>query len=115
MISPMSFADISSADAVVEAIRECQRLGEATFLQKYHYGPTRHVRLFYAGSDYPAKAILGVAHGCQFPDLGPLSPKDFSSEDSTISKFRQLRFEARSISDVDAARLFVVRGGSDEE
>lgn len=55
----MGFADLSSADAVVEAIRECDQLGEPAFLSEYGFGASRHVRLFYNGSDYPAEGDLG--------------------------------------------------------
>lgn len=113
----MGFADITSADAVLEAIAECDRLGERDFLLRYGFGPSRHVRLFHGEQDYPAKAIVGVAHGYQFPDAGPLRPSDFTSGESTIAKLRQLGFVARSTKQTPSpsARLYVVRGGRDEE
>lgn len=111
----MGAADLSSPEAVLAAIEECDRLGEARFLEQYGFGPTRHVRLFHGGRDYPAKAVFGVAHGFEFPDAGPLGPGDFTSGDSTISRFAKLGFTARSTADTPIPRLFVVRGGSHEE
>jgi hypothetical protein len=111
----MGFADISSREAVFGAIAECDRLGEEAFLATHGFGQTRHVRLVHDGRDYPAKAILGVAHGVQFPDRGPLRPDEFTSGDSTISKLGQLGFTAHRVAEAPAPRLFVVRGGSGEE
>jgi hypothetical protein len=111
----VGFADLSDPEAVLSALEECERLGEKAFLEKHGFGPTRHVRLFQNGNDYPAKAILGVAHGYEFPDKGPLRSRDFTSGGSTISKFAQLGFTARSIAQTPTPSLYVVRGGSDEE
>jgi hypothetical protein len=111
----MGFADLTSPDAVVEAIRECEQMREPAFLEKYGFGPTRHVRLLYDGMDYPAKAIIGVAHRFQFPDEGALEPSQFTSGESTINKLKQLGFSMEGESPTDAARLYVVRGGGNEE
>src|SRR4051794_33898116 len=104
----MGFADLDSPEAVVEAIHECEQMGEPAFLEKYGFGPSRHIRLFHDGKDYPAKAILGVAHRFQFPEHGALRPSEFTSGDSTINKLKHMKFDARSVAPTDTARLFVV-------
>ena len=111
----MGFADLSSREAVLSAIEECEQLGEEAFLEKHHFGPSIRVRLFHGGKDYPAKAILGVAHGYEFPETGSLAPADFTSGDSTINKLEQIGFTARRVAEISDARLYVVRGGSNEE
>jgi hypothetical protein len=68
---------VITREAVLQAIAEFDRLGEAAFLAKYGYGPAQTCRLRYRGRLYPSKAIAGVAHGieCGCP---PLEPAAFS-------------------------------------
>lgn len=68
MVPRLGFADISSPAAVPQAIEECSQKGEEAFLGEHGYGVTRHVRLFHGDRSYPAKAILGVAHGYLYGD-----------------------------------------------
>lgn len=111
----MGFADLSSSEAVLAAIAECEQLGEDAFLSKHGFGQSRHVRLLHEGKTFPAKAVVGVAHGYQFPDEGPLTAAEFTSGDSTINKLGQMGFTAQSVADASTPELFVVRGGGDEE
>ena len=68
----MGLKEVSSREAVLRAIEECDSLGEDAFLERYGYRSTRFVRLLHEGNSYPAKAIVGVAHGFEFPDQGAL-------------------------------------------
>jgi MoxR-like ATPase len=52
--------------------------------------------LHFQGNDYPPKAILGVAHKFQFPEIGPLANSEFSGGEATANKvLRDLGFEVR--------------------
>lgn len=82
----MAFADISDPAAVWTAVEEFDRLGEPEFLRRYGFGPALRYHLIVAGRRYPSKAILGAAHGLQFPDQGPLKASDFSGGEQTVRR-----------------------------
>jgi len=48
---------------VLETIRECERVGRATFLDRHGYQDATRYHLRHDGRSYPTKAILGVAAG----------------------------------------------------
>lgn len=73
----MASARVTDAEAVREAIREFDEIGEAQFLEKYGFGRTRYV-IDYQGKRYPGKAILAVAYGLQYPSDGPLAHTDLN-------------------------------------
>lgn len=50
-------------EAILLAVAECDRLGEAAFLAAHGYRPSLRYKLHVAGREYPSKAILGVALG----------------------------------------------------
>jgi hypothetical protein len=54
------------------AIAEYGRLGPDPFLSKYGFGQAKAFMLSFNGKKYDSKAIAGVAHGYQFPEIGPL-------------------------------------------
>jgi|GEM_PF-1012788 len=110
----MALTDLSSRDAVLRAIEECDSLGEDAFLARHGFGRSRVVRLLHGGRQYPAKAIVGVAHGFEFPEKGALESGEFTSGDSTMRKLAQLGFETERLRVLDRA-LFVVRAGEDDE
>jgi hypothetical protein len=92
----MSFADLSSRAAVLKAIAEFDERGRDAFLAKYHFGPARQYFLEHDGKLYDSKAIVGVAHGYQFPSKGPLSSEDFSGGAHTVqAKLESLDFSVR--------------------
>jgi hypothetical protein len=64
--------DITDASAVMAAVAEYDRLGRAAFLHRHQYGRAREYVLVVDGREYDSKAIVGVAHGYQFPKQGPL-------------------------------------------
>src|SRR5204863_6705599 len=51
-----------TAEAVRDAIAECDDLGRVPFRLRYHFGPAREYELVYGGQRYDSKAIMGVAH-----------------------------------------------------
>jgi hypothetical protein len=80
----MAFTDITSRQAVLDAIAEYDRIGRPAFLEKYGFRESREYRLAYDNLLYDSKAIVGVAHGYQFPKAGPLQYKDFSGGAATV-------------------------------
>jgi hypothetical protein len=92
----VGFEDITSRSAILEAVREYDALGRDRFLEKYGFRPARSYFLVVEGRDYDSKAIVGVAHGYQFPAAGPLRPEDFSGGQSTVKrKLDGLGFDVR--------------------
>ena len=99
----MGYMDVTSKDAVVEAIREFDTFSETQdFLSLYGYGVAQVYVLRFEGRSYPPKAILGVAHRYQFPELGPLKNSDFSGGEAGANKvLRGLGFEIEQQSLLD--------------
>jgi hypothetical protein len=88
----MALGDLSSRSAVLEAIAEYDRLGQAAFLRKYGFGRAREYFLLHEDRRYDSKAIAGAAHGYQFPQ--PLRAADFSGGEATVaSNLRALGFQ----------------------
>ena len=63
----MTLSDLTSREAVIEALEEFDRLGREAFLQKYGFGEGRSYFVVWNGNRYDSKAIAGVAHGHQYP------------------------------------------------
>lgn len=80
----MGFSEISSPAAIMAAVREHDRIGQDAFLDKYGFGQAGQYFLICNGSEYDSKAIIGAAHGYQFPERGPLRSTDFSGGDRTV-------------------------------
>ena len=82
----MSLGDLTDRHAVESAIEEFDRIGRDAFLAKYGFGPARSYFLLYRGFRYDSKAVVGAAHGYQFPSAGPLRQHDFSGGESTVAR-----------------------------
>lgn len=96
----MTLADLTSAQAVEKAVDEFNRLGRETFLDKYGFGRAREYFLEIDGKRYDSKAIVGAAHGFQFPSEGALRPSDFSGGDATVRvKLESLGFNVLVLAD----------------
>jgi hypothetical protein len=91
----MGVADVTSPDAVLSAAREFEALGEDAFLYEYGFEPVSDSVVVVDGRSYPAKAILGAAHGHQYPDVGPLADSDLTEASETTTKLQELGFEVR--------------------
>jgi 5-methylcytosine-specific restriction protein A len=74
--------NLTSRDAVLEAIRICDEKGRAEFLAFYGYKPARTYVLQHDGHEYDSKAIVGVAYGIQHGT--PLKPVEFSGGEKTV-------------------------------
>jgi len=97
----MSLADLSSPDAIKKAMAECDRLGRMDFLARYGYGSAQEYVVKYNGKAYDSKAVAGVAHMFEFPDLGPLKKGDFSGgvrSGAAAKKLSQLGFQIVGLS-----------------
>ncbi|MGE0374731.1 MAG: hypothetical protein AB7Q45_04895 [Planctomycetaceae bacterium] len=86
-----AYRNLSDPKAVLKAIAEYDRLGQAAFLDRYGYGKSLKFSLLYKGRRYDSKAILGAAYQHQFGT--PLSWKEFSGGKPTVAKLRSLGFE----------------------
>ena len=100
----MALGDLSSRDAIAQAIQEFDSLGRDRFLTKYKFGRARNYFLVRHGKHYDSKAVVGAAHGFQFGD--PLLPKDFSGGKATVRpKLESLgyRVVAQQVDDASSA------------
>ena len=68
----MALAEISKK-AGLAAVQEFDETGRSAFLKKYGFRTARDYLLVLDRKYYDSKAIMGVAHGYQFPALGPPS------------------------------------------
>jgi hypothetical protein len=94
----MSLSSITNRDAVWEAIAEYDRLGQDAFLRHYRFRRATKYLLIHQGRAYDSKAIVGAAHGYQFPELGPLRPGYFNGGLATVvRKLQELGFDVRGI------------------
>lgn len=82
----MALGDISDPQAIIQAIAEYDRLGQSAFLERYGYHPAREYVLVFGERRYDSKAVVGAAHGFQFPEAGPLRSSDFSGGRETVQK-----------------------------
>lgn len=89
----MQISNLSSREAVLEAIEECNSLGRDTFLKKYGYQYSRRYPLCYENQIYDSKAIAGVAYSKQFGV--EVRPREFSGGlDTVVKTLRKLGFDA---------------------
>lgn len=94
----MGLKDITDADAVKQAIAQFDALGRDDFLKRYGFGRARRFFVEFNDKLYDSKAVLGAAHGFQFPDQDPLAAAEFSGDESaTARKLRDLGFSIVSV------------------
>jgi hypothetical protein len=92
----MSLSDITSEHAVKEAIAEFDRIGRDRFLEKYGFRKATKYYLVRNGRHYDSKAIVGAAHGYQYPKRGKLAACSFSGGKNTVKPLlKKLGFEVR--------------------
>ena len=89
----MALSDITDPTAMLQAAREVDALGREAFLAQYGFGKAREYFLVLGRKRYDSKAIMGAAHGYQFPEKGLLHAADFCGGDATVkTKLEQLGF-----------------------
>ena len=87
-----TLSKLSSRQAVLDAIAECDQLGREAFLEKYGFKHSRLYLLKHNENFYDSKAIAGVAVGKQFGTS--LKAKEFSGGMQTVvPALRTLGFE----------------------
>lgn len=90
----MTLSDLTSREAVLEAIREYEELGRDAFLTKYGFGESKRYYIEVDGKRYDSKAIAGVAVGKQHPQSGYLQHNSFSGGIAAVGrKLTQLGFK----------------------
>lgn len=62
----MQASALTSREAVLQAIREYDRVGQAAFLAKYRFRRSHWYQLVYKRTDYDSKAIAGAALAYQY-------------------------------------------------
>jgi uncharacterized protein DUF3883 len=93
----VAWNEVSDRAAVLSAISEFDALGEREFFKRHHFGPARTQVLIHEGREYPSKAILGVAHGYQFPAQGALRSEEFTGGEHTVKRvLRRIGFDVRA-------------------
>jgi hypothetical protein len=94
----VSLADLIDPRAVEAALSELDHLGREAFLDRYGFGRARKYSLVWNGRRYDSKAIVGAAHGYEFPLLGPLAASGFSEGELTVArKLRSPGFEVLAV------------------
>lgn len=93
----MSLTDIRR-EHVLQAIEKCNEYGRDGFLKKYGFQKSISTWLIHNGRSYDSKAIIGVAHGYARPDLGPLTPSDFSGGEPVKTMLEKLGFRTEHAS-----------------
>jgi hypothetical protein len=82
----LTLNELTDRQAVLHAIAEFDELGRDAFLARYGFGRSYGYFLKLDGRRYDSKAIVGAAHGHQFPEQGPLRPNEFSGGNATVKR-----------------------------
>ncbi len=98
----MALDDVKKPESIEAALAEFQRVGRGNFLKKYGFGQSREYFLEKSGELFDSKAVMGAAHGYEFPQLGSLRPDQFSGGEQTVArKLRSLGFKVERTSRPD--------------
>jgi hypothetical protein len=80
----MRIAQLTSRDAVEQALNEFDLIGQEAFLRKYGFGKSNRFFLVRNGRRYDSKAIVGAALGYQFPEHGAIDHSAFGGGEQTV-------------------------------
>ena len=95
----MTVSDVTSPEAVRAAAREFDALREDAFLYEYGFEAASDCAVVIDGRLYRARALLGAAHGHQYPDIGLLTEAKFGGPSEAAGKLCELGFEVRGLGD----------------
>ena len=84
-VTAVALTDVT-AEGVERALDEFDRIGKEAFLAQFGFGEERGYFLIRGGRRYDTKAVVGVAHGYDRPDLGLLRPQDLSIGDAIVAR-----------------------------
>lgn len=93
----MAIGELTSRQAVLEAIAACDRMGRDAFLRQYRFKRATKYVLLHEGKRYDPKAIAAVAYRNQFPERRPLTSDDFSQGPTVRAVLRHLGFEVQNV------------------
>lgn len=82
----MPLNDIKKPASILAAVDEYRRLGKEAFLSRYGFRSSRDYFLVIDGERFDSKAIVGAAHGYEFPSQGPLRWRDFTGGAVTVER-----------------------------
>jgi hypothetical protein len=82
----MSISKIENRDSIIKAIQGYDRVGEERYLKDHGFGKAKRYHLKYRNKLYASKAIVGVAHGFEFPNEPKLTANDFNGGERTVQK-----------------------------
>lgn len=92
----MSLSEITDPMAIRQAVNEFDLIGREAFLARYGFSKARRFFLEVDGKLYDSKAVIGAAHGYQYPNRGPLVYDDFSGGEKTVQrKLEELGFHVK--------------------
>ena len=80
----MSLGQITSRQAVLDAVAEFDSCGRRKFLERYGFNAAKSYYLKIGEKHYDSKSIAGVAHKHQVPSLGALTPSQFGGGKNTV-------------------------------
>lgn len=101
----MGLAEITSRDAVLDAIDEYEDLGADAFLQRYGDGLSRELMIEYISQKFAALPVLRVAHRVITGDL--LDPAELENLPAAKARLEALKF--RVLGDVGPVRKTATR------
>ena len=113
----MSYDELTSAEAIRQAMAEFDQLGRDAFLAKYGFGRAQRYFIKDGTRSYDSKAIVGVAYGFQHPGRGPLRHEEFSGGENTVKRrLEELGFTVEDqTATADGQRAWIVRAGRNGE
>lgn len=92
----MASISLKDREPVLQAIRECDRLGRNEFLRRHGYKRATEYLLIHEAKEYDSKAILGVAH--HYAHGRALHPGEFSGGTAAaVRVLTDLGFEIRRV------------------
>jgi 5-methylcytosine-specific restriction enzyme B len=89
-----------SREAVLEALRQFDELGEPAFYERSGYGPARDYVIRYGGAEYPSKAIYAVAYDSLHQGEPSLHGSSFrGGQGRVVPELTELGFEVAKLGD----------------
>jgi MoxR-like ATPase len=107
-------SELTSPEAVDQALVEFDELGRDAFLAKYRFGRAKRWFLERDGRLYDSKAIFGVAVGYQHPERGTMWNNEFSGGEGSIkTRLEDLGFTMvdRPEGETSSQRVWIIRAG----
>jgi hypothetical protein len=87
----MGPGDVTSSEAVLQAIREYDESGREKFLKRYHFNKARKFVLIHNGKEYDSKPLLAAAYKFQYGG-DPFPASSFNGGAQAVSRLRALGF-----------------------